>query len=173
VSAWRRDVESLVDVLAPSAVVVALVNGLVRWRRCDAGTPLLAEAPGGTVRGALPFPDASVDTVVAWLVRDATPAAVRAAFVTDVARVVAPGGVVVAIDHNRPRRLAAALLAILAPPRPPLLWPAAAWRRLAHPTARELRAAGFAVERLSLACRERVQVVVARRTFPRTSPTTA
>jgi hypothetical protein len=51
----------------------------------------------------------------------------------------------------------------VAAPRPAGVTPAIRWRRLAYPTAREIRAAGFVIERLRLAAGERVQVVWARR----------
>lgn len=74
------------------------------------------------------------------------------------------GDTLVVVDHNRPRRLVAAVAAVLGPPAVPGGSPAARWRRLAGATARALEASGFRVERLRLAAGERVQVVIATRT---------
>jgi len=68
---------------------------------------------------------------------------------------------VVLLDHGQPRALwrrvvGAAVLALRG------LGPA----RARYPAARELAALGFAVERMCLACGERVQIVLARRRPP-------
>ncbi len=81
------------------------------------------------------------------------------------AHALAFGGRLVVIDHNRPRRRAAALLAVVAAPLVPGATPAARWRRLAYPVAREVALAGFTVESLRLVAGERVQIVFARRGF--------
>jgi hypothetical protein len=81
----------------------------------------------------------------------------------DLAAALGPGGVLVVADHNRPRGLPAAVWAVVASPAVPGRTPARRWRRLARPTAREVQAAGFTVERLRLVAGERVQVIVARR----------
>ncbi len=64
----------------------------------------------------------------------------------------------VLIDHNQPRALARRVLGwlVLAAAG---LGPA----RARYPGARELRALGFTIDRLRLACGERVQLVLARR----------
>jgi len=95
--------------------------------------------------------------VVAFLGAAVAPAE-RHAVLTAVARRLAPGAPLVVLDHNQPRtwwrRLAgAAVLAARALP------PA----RARYPAARELAALGFVVERLRLACGERVQLVRALR----------
>jgi hypothetical protein len=181
---WRREVEALLGppagVLA-AAITVDAADG--RWWLADARRVLFTA--GGerddrilkamrTAPGVLPLRDSSI----AWLAvsflfdRDRSDddgggaidggSSRRRALLAEIARVTAAGATVIAVDHNRPRRLAAALVALVAPPRPRGT-PAAAWRRLAYPTAREMRAAGFTIERLRFAAGERVQLVVARR----------
>jgi hypothetical protein len=64
----------------------------------------------------------------------------------------------VAVDHNQPRvwwRRALGALVLVARGHAPA--------RARHPVAREVQAAGFAVERLCLADGERIQLVVGRR----------
>ena len=61
-------------------------------------------------------------------------------------------------DHNQPRvlwRRGLGIVVLAAARFPP--------SRARYPAARELAALGFAVERLRLACGERVQLVLARR----------
>ena len=69
-----------------------------------------------------------------------------------------PGAPLLLVDHNQPRapwrRVVAAVRLVVAG-----LGPA----RARYPAARELAALGLAVERLRLACGERVQLVEARR----------
>jgi hypothetical protein len=68
------------------------------------------------------------------------------------------GAPLLVVDHNQPRdawRRALSVFALLAAG----LGPA----RARYPVARELAAAGFRVERLRLACGERVQLVLGRR----------
>jgi len=64
----------------------------------------------------------------------------------------------VLVDHNQPRVLWRRGLGILA-----LAAARCAPSRARYPAARELAALGFAVERLRLACGERVQLVLFRR----------
>ena len=168
---WRRDVETLVrpprDV---PAVLVTVARGIPTVRVVHAGGALfdrvgpgLAPDPAGariTADAALPFADASVGWLVLSFLGDASAGRRRAAVLADVARVTTRSATIVVVDHNRPRRLLDALVAVVRQPRPPLV---RAWHRLAYPTARELRAAGFVVDRLRLAMGERIQVVVAHR----------
>ncbi len=163
--AWRRDLDALVGAPAGApALALALERGRVAFRRLGpragfaAGVSVVHAAPA-----ALPLPDRAIAALTLSFLGERGAAAMRAALLAEVARICAPGAVVVVIDHNRPRRRLAALLAVTAAPRPAGATPAARWRRLAYPTARELRAAGFVVERLRLAAGERVQVVWARR----------
>ncbi len=101
--------------------------------------------------------------VVVSMIGHQAPPSRRSAVMRDLARGIDPGGVAVVVDHNRPRRLAAALGALVAPPWVPGVTPDARWRRLAQPTARDLQAAGFRVDRLRLVAGERVQIVIATR----------
>jgi hypothetical protein len=94
------------------------------------------------------------------------PSTLRSHTVAELRRILAAEAPLTAIDHNRPRRQWAAMLAIVWPPRPRGGTPAGRWRRLAYPTARELRDAGFDIEKLRLTVSERVQVVVSRLAGP-------
>lgn len=168
---WRREVEALVGTPgATPALLMTLDAGEVRCR-------LVADAaaPAGLVEPARAAPPALRTAVTTLSIRDgalawvgvsflgnASPAARRRALLAEAARVLAAAGTLVVVDHNRPRRRLAAMVAVGAPPRPPGGTPAAAWRRLAWPTAREVRGAGLVVDRLRLAAGERVQVVFAR-----------
>jgi hypothetical protein len=67
------------------------------------------------------------------------------------------GAPLVLVDHNQPRRWPARLVAFAA-----LALQGQRPARARHPAARELAAAGWSVERLRLACGERVQLVLAR-----------
>jgi hypothetical protein len=85
-------------------------------------------------------------------------AGLRRAVLDDLRRRLPPGAPVVLVDHNQPRawwRRTVAIAAALVAGRVPT--------RARYPAARELAAAGFAVERLRLAPGERLQFVVARR----------
>jgi SAM-dependent methyltransferase len=191
--AWRREVEALVGPPAGApAIVVTLDAGQVRCRIVPAGSVRRmvqdlagepqstgAEPPagsGGTRRAApaaLPFPDASIDRVAVgfaffplvavWSFRDRLPPPVRRALLAELVRVLVPAGTLVVVDHNRPRRRLAAIAAVAMSPRPPGATPAAAWRRLAYPVAREAHAAGFVLHRPRLAAGERVQIISAWR----------
>jgi hypothetical protein len=140
VPAWRREAEVL--------VAAELGASDVRWVEWGDLAP-----SAGT---ALP-------RIVLSAVGHAAPADERARVFRDLALAVVAGGVAVVVDHNRPRRLPAALVALVGAPWVPGASPAARWRRLAHPTAREVQAAGFRVERMRFVAGERVQVVVATR----------
>src|SRR5207253_1017999 len=71
------------------------------------------------------------------------------------------GAPLVLLDHSQPRALWRRAVGILV-----LAARGLAPSRARYPAARELAAIGFAVERLRLACGERVQMVVARRRPP-------
>jgi len=166
--AWRRDLDTLVGVpSAPHALIVTVERDAVALQISGA-----RDGSGGTGRVTrlaaraplvLPMADGSVGALTLWLLGERGAAEVRAALLGELARVCAPGGVLVAVDHNRPRQRWAALRAVVAAPRPAGATPASRWRRLAYQTAREIRAAGFVIERLRLAAGERVQVVWGRR----------
>jgi len=165
--AWRREVGTLLGAPpAVSAVDLTVERDAVTLRFVDAAAAATAgvmRIPVGVTPLVLPLADGSVASLTLWLLGERGDAAMRAALFAEAARVCAPDGVLVAVDHNRPRRPAAALLAFVAPPQPPGATPGSRWRRLAYPTAREAQAAGFTVERLRLAAGERVQIVWARR----------
>jgi hypothetical protein len=136
----------------------ALVEALLE------GTPDLVVAPDrhGAWRPLTLAASGSVARIVVSFVGVAADPARRRALLDAVVHHLTPDGRVVVLDHNRPRRRAAALLAVLAAPRVPARTPAARWRRLAYPTAREAQEVGLVVERLRLAAGERVQLVLAR-----------
>ncbi len=137
-AAWRSEAEVLIaELLGP---------GNVAW------------VPWGAL-----VPIAGAAAVAVSLVGRATDVEERHGVFTGIAAALAPGAALVVVDHNRPRTVPAAAWAVVASPRVPGWTPARRWRRLAQPTAREVQAAGFRVERLRLVAGERVQVIVARR----------
>jgi hypothetical protein len=70
-----------------------------------------------------------------------------------------PGGApLVVVDHNQPRTWWRRTLGVAG-----LAVRGLGASRARHPVAREVHERGFAVERLRLACGERVQLVLARR----------
>ena len=95
--------------------------------------------------------------IVSFLGAPAHPAD-RQAALRLLARRLPAGAPLVLVDHNQPRVLWRRGLGILA-----LAVARCAPSRARYPAARELAALGFAVERLRLACGERVQLVLARR----------
>jgi voltage-gated potassium channel Kch len=138
-AAWRRETEALLGQLLGGADVLWLGWG---------------SAPGADAAGA---------TAVSLIGLDPSPADRRRVF-AELAAALAPASVLIVVDHNRPRDMRAALAALAAEPRVPGSSPVECWRRLARPTAREVQAAGFRVEKLRLVAGERVQIVVATRT---------
>jgi len=110
-----------------------------------------------------PSTDTPYTVLVVWMVGRRAPSEERGRVLAELASRFAPKGRLIVVDHNRPRRLPAALAALAGPPWVPGWSPAGRWHRLAHPTAREVQAAGFRVDRLRLVAGERVQVVVATR----------
>ncbi len=137
------------------------------WRRearaCIAREIGDADASWIEWRAVLAAPATPLGPLVLSAVGGAMSPEARARALRELAAALPPGTVVVVVDHNRPRRLAAAVGALVRPPWVPGWSPAARWRRLAHPTARELRDAGFRIDRLRLVAGERVQVVVVTR----------
>ncbi|TMB60874.1 MAG: hypothetical protein E6J60_00065 [Deltaproteobacteria bacterium] len=99
--------------------------------------------------------------IVSFLGAPARPAD-RQAALRLLARRLPAGAPLVLVDHNQPRVLWRRGLGILA-----LAVARCAPSRARYPAARELAALGFAVERLRLACGERVQLVLARSSDPR------
>lgn len=137
-AAWRRETEALLAELLGTADVVWMDWGSV---------------PRGGVVGA---------TAVSLVGFDPTPEE-RGGVFAALAAALPPASVLIVIDHNRPRRMSAALAALVSEPALPGASPVRRWQRLARPTAREVQVAGFRVEKLRLVAGERVQVVVATR----------
>jgi len=135
-AAWRREAEALLAEIGLAHVV------WVPW-----GAP----------------PPSAGAIAVSLLGLDPT-SAERGRTFAALAAIVAPGASLVVVDHNRPRSMPAALVALGAAPWLPGCTPSRRWRRLARPTAREIQAAGFRVECLRFVVAERVQIVVAIRT---------
>ncbi len=101
-------------------------------------------------------PDAAGAAVVSFVGAVADPAA-RRALLEGLRHALPAGAPLVVVDHNQPRRAVARVvgwIVLLLRGLPPV--------RARYPTARELAALGFVVERLRLADGERVQLVVAR-----------
>jgi SAM-dependent methyltransferase len=161
---WEGEAAALVRAVLGAAPVVTIACGDAGARvgAADGGDPATASAMV-PLDGALGFADATLAAVVVRFVGASPPAPARRALLAEVRRVLAPGGMVCGLDHNRPRRRAAAWRAVAAPPAPRGRTPWARWRRLAYPTARELQTAGLVVETLRFAARERVQLVLARK----------
>ena len=137
--AWRREAEALIaGVLGPAPVA---------WIAWDE-----------VLRGGSELPS----LVLTFLGASPGPAE-RMAALTRIEAALASGGWLVVVDHNRPRRCLGALRALIGVPKVAGWSPAARWRRLAHPTAREVQAAGFGVECLRFAAGERVQLVIGRK----------
>jgi hypothetical protein len=140
-----------------------LVAPVVAMLPPDGGTVAVAGADAAAWRAALEaagwrvVPDGGVAAAVVSFLGERGDAGARAALLGRVRARLSPAGWLVVVDHNRPRRPSARLLAL------PGLWarglPAA---RASYPTAREIATCGFVVTRLGLAAGERVQVVLAR-----------
>ena len=133
------------------------------WRReSDA---LLAELFGGAGLAWIAWdarPPDRAPIAVSLIGLDPAPDERRRVFAS-LAAALNPGRVLIVADHNRPRRLTDALVAVVAAPRVPGSTPRERWKRLGRPTAREVQTAGFRVEKLRLVAGERVQIVVATR----------
>lgn len=137
---WRREAERLVAAELGAADVPWVGWGALATRPLAPGTPFVL-----CVVGHAPAPQE------------------RARILAGLAARLSVGTRLAVVDHNRPRRLPQALLALLGSPRVPGRSPAARWRRLADLTARAAQSAGFRVDRLRLVAGERVQVVLATR----------
>jgi len=130
--------------LGPPAGAVAVVAP----RAPRLAAALAARTPGPDV--------APTAAIVAFLGAVADPVE-RQALLARLHAQLAPGTPLVLVDHNQPRRWWRRVLAL-----PALAAAGLAPARARYPAARELLALGFKVERLRLACGERVQLVVAR-----------
>jgi SAM-dependent methyltransferase len=103
--------------------------------------------------------DASLDAVVVWLVGTDVPRAHRERLLGRLHRALRPSGVLVVVDHNRPRTWWPCLQNIvwcLGRGVHPL-------KRPVYPVAREIQAAGFTDLSLRFALGERLQIVHAIR----------
>lgn len=108
--------------------------------------------------GRLPFPSGSIDAVTVSFGLHELPTAVRARALREIARVLAPGGVLLAADLDRPPRFGWAVDAYLRVGEP-----AHAREVLGEGLASLIAYAGFAVERLGPQGARPMQIVVARR----------
>lgn len=114
-------------------------------------------APGSAAASAVAA--ASLDAAVAWLVRTELPRAHRERLLERLHRALRADGVLVVVDHNRPRTWWLRLQNIawcLARGVEPV-------KRPAYPVAREIQAAGFTDLSLRFALGERLQIVRAIR----------
>lgn len=118
----------------------------------EAGWAAALAAAGWTTGG-----EGGVPAAVVSFLGERGDAVARTAVLARVLARLPPAGRLVVVDHNRPRRLLARLVAA------PALWRRGLRAaRARYPTAREIAASGFVVERLRLAEGERVQIVLAR-----------
>jgi hypothetical protein len=139
VPAWRREADALIA--------------------AEVGVPDVPWIDWSSAAAAEPSHTALVLSMVGHAPRSEE----RAVKLAALARRIASHGRLIVVDHNRPRGPVAALAALARAPWVPGWSPAARWQRLAHPTAREVQAAGFRVDRLRLVAGERVQLVIATR----------
>jgi SAM-dependent methyltransferase len=137
---------AVVALLPPERAAIAVVGpDAAAWR-------VALAAAGWTVAD-----DGVVPAAVLSFLGEAGDAAARRAALAAVARRLPPSGRLVVVDHNRPRRAFGRLWGV------PALWRRGLRAaRARYPTAREVAASGFVVERLVLPARERVQLVLAR-----------
>jgi SAM-dependent methyltransferase len=117
-----------------------------------------SDEEGGPLRlreGGAPVAEASLGAVVLWLAVTRPAPATRAAVLAEARRVLRPDGVLVVVDHNRPRtwwrRVRNMVWCALRGVDPV--------RRPAYPVSREVLAAGFDDVALRLACAEKIQLV--------------
>ena len=101
--------------------------------------------------------DVPAAAVVAFVGATADPAA-RQRLLAALGARLPVGGALVLVDHNQPRTWWRRVIALV-----PLAAAGLRPERARYPAARELAALGFTVERLRLACGERVQLVLAYR----------
>jgi SAM-dependent methyltransferase len=167
---WRGEATALIGgALGAFPAVTIEGAGAVAWCHTAAGAEEILSGRRRTSAGctarcaptALPLPTAVLPSIALSFIGHAPRPAERQGLLAEVRRALATNGALVLLDHSRPRRRAAALAALARRPAVPGATPAARWRRLAYPAAREAQAAGFAVACLRLVAGERVQLVVA------------
>ncbi len=163
---WRRELDRLIaDALggAPGLTLELGAQGVWCGGRPAPGQALRAAGRVARARpAALPLASGVQRAVVLSLVGHAPAASDRQALLGELARVMKAGSALIVVDHNRPRRLVAALAAAIRAPRVRGRSLGARWQRLSYPAAREIQAAGFTVQWLRFAAGERLQVVLAR-----------
>lgn len=138
-----RCLELLGPVAGPIAVDGARADSLAGRLGGPAGVARDGETPAAAI--------------VTFLRAPARPAE-RQSVLRSLQRRLPSGSPLLLVDHNQPRALwrrPAGMLGLMLAGLPPA--------RARYPAARELAAQGFDVERLRLACGERVQLVLARR----------
>jgi SAM-dependent methyltransferase len=150
----------LLELPAPLPVTDAASPGLLAEgdERGGEGGARQTPEPAPRARVRLPVADGDLALAVVWLL-GVRGTGGRRLLLEEIHRALCPGGELIVIDHNRPRRKSARLVNVV--------WCIVAgvhpWVRPAYPVAREIQAHGFDVISLRLACAERVQIVRARR----------
>jgi len=179
---WQGEAAAaIVDALGTLPTVVIEGAGAVAWCHASGGAQKLLFARGRAISrcrlcarhrmsparaarcvpGALPLPRGVLRAITLSFVGYACGPVERRSLLTEIHRALVAGGVLVLLDHSRPRHRAAALAALARWPLVPGATPGTRWRRLAYPAAREAQAVGFTVQCLRLVAGERVQLIVA------------
>jgi SAM-dependent methyltransferase len=178
---WGEAAVAIVDALGTLPAVTIEGAGTVVWCHALGGAEELSPARGRAATScrlracrrmlparaarcapaALPLPSGVLRAIALSFVGHASAPVERRSLLAEIHRALIAGGVLVLLDHNRPRHRVAALAALVRRPLVAGPTPGARWRRLAYPAAREAQAVGFTVQRLRLVAGERVQLVVA------------
>jgi SAM-dependent methyltransferase len=168
---WRAEVTARLRELlgqSPDTIATARVASRPTERAAGVGARVLllddpaagagADARRLRERGA-PVAEASLDALVVWFAATSPAPARRVEVLAEARRVLRSDGVLIVVDHNRPRtwwRRLRNTIWCLRQGVDPL-------RRPTYPVAREVLAAGFEDVALRLACAERIQLVRGRR----------
>ena len=137
-----RCLEMLGPVAGPVAIACRRPPDLAAALAARARPPAEGEAPAGAI--------------VVWLGTPARPAE-RQQLLRELQHRLPPAAPLLVVDHNQPRALWRRALGLL-----PLAAAGLRPARARYPAAREVAALGFIVERLRLASREQIQLVLAR-----------